>query len=431
MLVVDSRWWLRFPEADVDDRKLARDVRIGADVLGAMWMLHGFRVELAGSLRHGNRDDFDALFAELAAFTARVGVGHAHVAGVETALSLLDGRLADAERLALDALGSLHPDSWVALNTAAQIGSAWSWLGRDDELLNGLVGFATDRRSLQTFVDLWEIAIRARHGERDPRFDRFADDDFESLPRDQFRLAALAGAGAAAAGLRDEGSAVVLEAILQPYHGQFLILPHSLVAFDAADGLRGDLLTVLGRSRRGRRLPRGGRRVVRARAGCAPLDPDFTPARSGARVPRRHRRPRPSPRARRRRARACHRARHAQRGQGRSGRARTCLIHAVRDTGCRVKRRLVVAFESSALGSASAICTVLSRDTRFLERRSRTAGGGSAETTDNSRCVAHRRRANFLLSTALRSVGLLIRRPEVRILPGALPGTSCEDGDAA
>ena len=40
-------------------------------------------------------------------------------------------------------------------------------------------------------------------------------------------------------------------------------------------------------------------------------------------------------------------------------------------------------------------------------------------TTDNSRRVAHGRPAILLLSTALSAVGLLIRRPEVRILPGA------------
>jgi len=47
----------------------------------------------------------------------------------------------------------------------------------------------------------------------------------------------------------------------------------------------------------------------------------------------------------------------------------------------------------------------------------------SGETTDNSRRVAQRRPANFLLSTALSAVGLLIRGSPVQILPGAL---TCE-----
>ena len=105
----------------------------------------------------------------------------------------------------------------------------------------------TDSRDLRTFVELWAIAVRARRGERDPRFDRFAADDFESLPWDGYRLGALAMAGAAAAGLRDVRSAAVLEAILEPYHGQLLILWSCCLVFDAADGVRGDLLTVLGR----------------------------------------------------------------------------------------------------------------------------------------------------------------------------------------
>ena len=86
-----------------------------------------------------------------------------------------------------------------------------------------------------------------RRGERDPRFDRFAADDFESLPWDWTRLVALALAGQAAAGLRDTRSAAVLEAILEPYHGQLLLLPGGCVVIDAADSVRGDLLTLLGR----------------------------------------------------------------------------------------------------------------------------------------------------------------------------------------
>ena len=39
----------------------------------------------------------------------------------------------------------------------------------------------------------------------------------------------------------------MLETILEPYHGQLLILPFSWLVFEAADGVRGDLLTVLGR----------------------------------------------------------------------------------------------------------------------------------------------------------------------------------------
>ena len=44
------------------------------------------------------------------------------------------------------------------------------------------------------------------------------------------------GRGHGSSGLRDERSAAVLEAILEPYHGQLLILPGSCAVFDAADG---------------------------------------------------------------------------------------------------------------------------------------------------------------------------------------------------
>jgi hypothetical protein len=247
MLVAENRWWLHLPEADVDDRTLARDIRVAADAVGGTSMLRAFTVALIGSLRHGDRDDFDALLAEFAAFATRTGLGKADVSTVETAVALLDGRLADAQRLALDGLSKLHPGSENAASTAAQFSMAWSWTGRDDDLLNGLDRYASDRRGLRTFVELWGIAVRARRRERDPRFDEFATGDFESLPWDQFRFAALASAGTAAAALRDTRSGAVLEAILAPYHGQLLILPFSWLVFEAADAVRGDLLTVLGR----------------------------------------------------------------------------------------------------------------------------------------------------------------------------------------
>ncbi len=166
---------------------------------------------------------------------------------METAVALLDGRLADAERLALDALATVHPESTHALNAVAQIVTAWGLSGRDEDLLNALDGFAAeqpvDAHVRRPLGDLGACSA----GERDPRFDRFVADDFESLPWDGFRLGALAKAGAAAAGLRDMRSAAVLEVLLEPYHGQLLILWSCCLVYDAADAVRGDLLTVLGR----------------------------------------------------------------------------------------------------------------------------------------------------------------------------------------
>jgi tetratricopeptide (TPR) repeat protein len=249
MLIADARWELHFADADVDDRRLAHDVRVTADAVGGIWMLQAFDVALTASLRHGDRDDFDTVVAEFAAFAARSDLGllHANVALIETAVALFDGRLADAERRALEALSNLAPGSNLAGSAVAQLGIAWSWSGRDDDLLNGLDAFAARSRSLRTLVELFAISVRARRGEHDPRFDRFAADDFESLPWDQYRLGTLAMAGAAAVGLRDMRAAGLLEAILEPYHGQFLILQAGHLVYDTADGLRGDLLTLLGR----------------------------------------------------------------------------------------------------------------------------------------------------------------------------------------
>ncbi len=247
MLVADYRWWMHFPDADADDRTLARDLRVAADAVGGMWMLEALGGALTSSLRHGDRDDFDAVFGEFAAFAARTGLGQADIAVIETSVALLDGRFGDAERLAFELLATLDPESSHASMSGTQIAAAWDWSGRDQDLLNALDSFAADRRSQRTLIELAGIAARARRGERDPGWDRFAADDFESLPWDWFRHASLARASTVAAALRDVRSAAVLEAILEPYHEQLLLLPWNLVVFDAADGLRGSLLSLLGR----------------------------------------------------------------------------------------------------------------------------------------------------------------------------------------
>ena len=92
--------------------------------------------------------------------------------------------------------------------------------------------------------------------------------------------------------LRDEQAAAVLEAILEPYRGQLLILIFSLVVFDTADGIRGELLSLLGRHDEAVACLEAAAELCE-RAGRAQLDPDRTPARSGARVPRWQRGPRP------------------------------------------------------------------------------------------------------------------------------------------
>ena len=200
-------------------------------------------------------------------------------------------------------LATLHPESLHATNTLAQIALTWGWSDRDDDLLDALDGFATDNRSQRTLIELSGIVARARRGERDPRFDRFAADDFESLPWNQLRLCALATAGSiAAAPARPGGGGGA--------RGDPRVLPRT--AADPAGQLHcvrrrrrptGRAVDVAWSPRRGRCLPRGGCRVVRAGAGRAPLDPDCTPARPGTRVPRRPRRPRRCSRPRRRRVR--------------------------------------------------------------------------------------------------------------------------------
>ena len=160
VLVAGNRWWLHFGDPDADDRTLASEARVAFEAT------LGFRVieVLASSLRHGDRDDFDTIVAELRLFVARGGAGHAHVSMIETTVALLDGRLADAERLAFDTLANVHPESNYATVSAVQVAAVWTWSGRDEDLLNALDGFATDRRSQRALVELSAISARAATG---------------------------------------------------------------------------------------------------------------------------------------------------------------------------------------------------------------------------------------------------------------------------
>ena len=103
VLVAEKRYWLHFGDADAEDRTLARDLRVAVDTVGGIRTLQSFVGTFSSSLRHGDRDEFDAAFAEFTLLVARTGLGQADVSMLETAVALLDGQIADAERLAFDA----------------------------------------------------------------------------------------------------------------------------------------------------------------------------------------------------------------------------------------------------------------------------------------------------------------------------------------
>ena len=142
------------------------------------------------------------LSAEFTAFAARTGVGQDLVSMIETARRAprrpARRRRTAGLRRAVEAPSRLGARREHCGTDRHRVELAWP--RRRPPQRVGSASLPT-AGLLRTFVELWEISVRARRGERDPRFDRFAADDFESLPWDQFRLAALACAGTAAAAL--------------------------------------------------------------------------------------------------------------------------------------------------------------------------------------------------------------------------------------
>jgi hypothetical protein len=166
---------------------------------------------------------------------------------IDGALALLDGRFADAERLALEGLGTVDPASGTHLNFTAQLAAILYWSGRDDELLAALEAFPTDAAPQKYVLDCVRISTRARRGERDEQLAELAAAGFSSLPKGFHRPGSLCHAGSAAAWLGDRDVAAQLVPMLEPYAGRLLVAPFACLVFDAADSVRGMLLMVLGR----------------------------------------------------------------------------------------------------------------------------------------------------------------------------------------
>ena len=133
-----------------------------AESLGsATWISRARTSRAVVGLRAGDRVTFERERDAIAA----LGEGHAAdpvVGTLECSVALLDGRFADAERIALEALASLDPASGAWLNATAQLAAAWYWCGRDEELIAGLAAFPDDAAPQKYLLDLVRVSTRAR-----------------------------------------------------------------------------------------------------------------------------------------------------------------------------------------------------------------------------------------------------------------------------
>jgi hypothetical protein len=215
----------------------------------AFWEMGGHLACAAAASRAGDRAGIVDAHAAVAAITAR-SMGRAlppNAQQLEASLALFDARFADAEQLAGEVLVTTDPLSLSFLNASAQLAAAFYWTGRDEELLAGIGAFFAEQRPALALVELVRVSVVARRGERDPVYDEYAADGFAAIPMGWNRVGCLCHAGYAAAWLGERGDAAVLEPLLAPFAGELLSAVFGVLIFDAADSVRGMLLTTLGR----------------------------------------------------------------------------------------------------------------------------------------------------------------------------------------
>ena len=250
-----SRVYVLFAQAGRDNGSpdlervstVVENLLAAAESMGSTYWIVWARLQRAlVALRAGDREGFERERASLVPLAAD-SVMNPHVRMLVSAAALLDGRFADAERIALEVLGTADPASTSWSNASAQIAAAWYWSGRDAELLGALEAFAAEQPPVRFLVDLVRVSTLARRGERDPAFDVLTADDFAALPHNWPRPGSLCHAGSAAAWLGDRERARILEPLLAPFAGQLLCAPVASLVFETADSVRGMLLMTLER----------------------------------------------------------------------------------------------------------------------------------------------------------------------------------------
>ena len=205
---------------------------------------------------HAERADRDALDAALAAFdqlaqSSRVPAFRWTAASARAGMALVEGRLADAEALAQQALalGRKVETRAPTLRFAQQIFAIRGWQGRLSE-----IGPMLESGVAQTaVVPAWRCALAdyycasGRETEARREFDALAVGDFAVLPRDANWLIGISLLADTCARLRDPRRAATLYALLRPYAGRIAVSGPLTVLTGSTDARLGLLASTLGR----------------------------------------------------------------------------------------------------------------------------------------------------------------------------------------
>jgi tetratricopeptide (TPR) repeat protein len=211
---------------------------------------------LASLADHAERADRVALDASFAAFdqlaqASREPVWRWTAASARAGLALVEGRMAEAESLATQALalGRAVETRLPRLRFAQQIVAIRGWQARLSEigpLLENSVAQAS-------VVPAWRCAladyycVSGRETEARRELAALAVDDFSALPRDANWLIGMALLADLCGRLRDAGRAATLYALLRPYAGRIAVAGPLTVLAGSIDARLGVLATTLER----------------------------------------------------------------------------------------------------------------------------------------------------------------------------------------
>lgn len=200
--------------------------------------------------------DRSRAWAELQTYTAlaaelRLPWYDWYVGRFQTLFAIVEGRFEEAEALAGRALAAArrveHSDARLIYGVAQM--SLHTLQGRLDEIESGLQAFAAQYPRLAA----WRYAlawIQAQQGKLAPaalELDRLAANDFEDLPGDYMRLAAIAYLAEVCHAVGDARRAMPLYDMLAPWAERFIVVGYGISGLGSAERPLGLLAATLGR----------------------------------------------------------------------------------------------------------------------------------------------------------------------------------------
>lgn len=203
-------------------------LRMAEEAHRADWMLRGHDLRLGCFLELGDIRDADLEIEAFAKLTERIGEPLGHVQKFRAMRVMLSGDLAEAERLAEDALSIAEsrglPDAVTSYG--AQLSLIRFFQGRLAELEPVLRGFVSQFPSLSVArCGLAHACIEAeRLAEAEVELDILAADNFAGIPKDWNWLSSMSIISAVSAKLGDRDRASTLSSLLRPYAGRNAML---------------------------------------------------------------------------------------------------------------------------------------------------------------------------------------------------------------